>query len=83
MPESSKRRYLRAKRRKIAAMTLSGILVFLGAYKEILIPIVTALIGYFIPSPWQKAQKGIEDVHNKAKGVDEGTGATSDLDKLP
>jgi hypothetical protein len=62
---------------------MATLIAIFTALKPFLVPALTFLAGWLFPSPVQKAQKGITDVHNTEKAVDEGTAPTSDLDKLP
>lgn len=62
---------------------MAAILAFLTTYKAVLIPIVTAIVGWLFPSPLQKAVKSGEDVHNTEGKVTDGSAPTSDLDRLP
>jgi len=73
----------RAKRSIGKAVVLATILGLLSGYKDVLLPLVSALIGWLLPSPIQKAQKESENVHNTEKAVSDGTAPTSDLDRLP
>jgi hypothetical protein len=61
---------------------LASILTLLTALSPILKPALAFLAGWLFPSPIQKAQKGIDDVHEVEKKVSEGSAPTSDLDRV-
>lgn len=51
--------------------------------KPVIIPILTGLIGWLIPSPIKKAQNEVADVHNAEAKATKTPGNTSALDQLP
>ena len=74
MPRSTKRRNTG----KI--MTLAAILALL---KPFLLPLVSLVAGWLLPSPIKKSRDLQEKTHNAESKADETRGFVDDLDKLP
>lgn len=51
--------------------------------KAIAGPLAAFLVGYFLPSPLQKAARKQEEIHNAENKADSSRGDVSDLDNLP
>lgn len=50
---------------------------------KILTPVLTALVGWIIPSPFQKTEKGQADIHAAETKAQSSRGNVSNLDNLP
>lgn len=79
MPRSTKRRNLRTSKR---AIMLASILGILSALKPFLVPLISLVSGWLLPSPLQKTSTDIGKIHD-AESKATSTGDTSGLDNLP
>lgn len=61
-------------------MTIAAILALL---KPLLLPFLTLIAGWLLPSPLQKAKKGQEDVSEDEKKLTDSRGDIGGLDDLP
>lgn len=62
---------------------LASILSLLISLKPVIIPILTALVGWLIPSPFQAAERGQASTHAAEDKADASRGDMGDLDRLP
>lgn len=62
---------------------LASILALLVSLKPVLVPLLTALVGWLVPSPWEVAARGREKTKDAEDRADATRGYVDDLDHLP
>lgn len=56
---------------------------FFMSYQAVILPILSALIAWLLPSPLQRANRDMEKNHAAQEKADTSRGYMDDLDRLP
>jgi hypothetical protein len=62
---------------------MSWIVILSALFKPVILPILTLIVGWLIPSPMQKAAQKQAEIHNAETKATNSNGNVSDLDRLP